>query len=55
MINYLWGIFLFYNIEENLIVIGDKIKGFEVLGENKIFVEADVRLENNNIIVSSKK
>ena len=45
----------FDNIGENLIIIGDKIKGFEVANENKIFTEADVKLENNNIIISSKK
>lgn len=45
----------FDNIGENLIIIGDKIKGFEVADENKIFIEADVRLENNNIIISSEK
>lgn len=46
---------IFEHAEDGLVVKGDKIEGFEIAGEDKEFVIADVEVKGNKIILSSNK
>ena len=47
---------VFFDYAENgLVCKGDKLTDFEIAGEDKNFVKADAKIENNTVVVSSPK
>lgn len=45
----------FEHAEGGIQVKGEKVEGFEIAGEDKKFVAADVKINNNKVIVSAKE
>ncbi|GKX68611.1 sialate O-acetylesterase [Inconstantimicrobium mannanitabidum] len=45
----------FEHAEGGIQVKGEKVEGFEIAGEDKKFIPADVKINNNKVIVSAKE
>lgn len=45
----------FYHAEGGIVVRGEKPEGFEIAGEDKEFIKADIEIQGNKIVLSSHK